>query len=383
MRFTAPQAMPLTGGPRRTLLRPVGIVTAVFVVAVGCAERPVPPARSPYDVPRRLSEFGLFTADPRQQRPAAGVVPYGVNTPLFSDYTVKHRFVRLPHGSAAKYHADETFEFPVGTILVKTFAQWLDRRDPSAGERLIETRILMHQPQGWVGLPYVWNDQQTEAHLALGGDVQPVRWIHDDGSYRTNDYIIPNANQCKGCHRERGPVAPIGTKARQLNRAFAYAEGTQNQLTYWSDAGILDGAPPPDESPRLAQWDAPHTGSTAQRARAWLEANCAHCHNPDGPANNTGLDLFASQSDPRAYGVYRTPVAAGIGTGGRTFDIVPGKPDESILLHRIASTDPQVMMPELGKRLVHVEGVQLIRRWIAEMDANDGRATRQHSSVAR
>jgi len=359
------------------------IVTAVLTVAVGCAERPVPPARSPYDAPQRLSEFALFEGDPRRQRAARDVVPYDVNTPLFSDYTTKYRFVRLPPGSAATYHSDETFEFPVGTVLVKTFAYWLDRRDAIAGERLIETRILMHRPQGWVGLPYVWNDEQTEAYLALGGDVRPVQWIHDDGSHRANDYIIPNANQCKGCHRERGPVAPIGPKARQLNRPYAYPDGTQNQLTYWANAGILEDAPLPDSAPRLAQWDAPRSGSTAERARAWLEANCAHCHNPAGPASNTGLDLFAAQSNPRAFGVYRSPVAAGIGTGGRKFDIVPGKPDDSILLHRIASTDPQVMMPELGKRLVHQEGVQLVRRWISEMDANGSRATRVGGSAAR
>ena len=114
------------------------------------------------------------------------------------------------------------------------------------------------------------------------------------------------------------------------------------------------------------------TGSLDARARAWLEINCAHCHNPAGPARNSGLDLLASQTNPTAYGVYKAPVAAGRGSGGREFDIVPGQPDKSIMVYRIASTDGGIMMPELGKRLVHEEGLALIREWIAAM-ADEGK----------
>ena len=127
--------------------------------------------------------------------------------------------------------------------------------------------------------------------------------------------------------------------------------------------------PSPAEAPRLAVWDDPKSGTLDARARAWLEINCAHCHNPQGPARNSGLDLLASQQKPTSFGIGKPPVAAGIGSGGLAFDIVPGQPDKSILVYRIASTHPGIMMPELGKRLVHDEGVALIREWIAAMPA--------------
>ena len=123
----------------------------------------------------------------------------------------------------------------------------------------------------------------------------------------------------------------------------------------------------PADAPKLPVWDDPATGTLDARARAWLEINCAHCHNPEGPARNSGLDLTAAQRNPTAFGIFKPPVAAGRGSGGREFDIVPGQPDRSILVYRIASTDAGIMMPELGKRLVHEEGLALVRQWIAAM----------------
>ena len=117
----------------------------------------------------------------------------------------------------------------------------------------------------------------------------------------------------------------------------------------------------------MAVWNDHSTGSLDQRDRAWLELNCAHCHNPQGPARNSGLDLMASQRQPTPYGIFKTSVAAGRGTGGRDFDIVPGDPEKSIMMFRIESIDAGIMMPELGKRLIHREGADLVRQWIAAM----------------
>jgi uncharacterized repeat protein (TIGR03806 family) len=315
----------------------------------------------------RLSQYALFAGHAAAQEPAEGVIPYDLNSPLFSDYTEKSRFLKLPPGTHATYRDDDVFEFPVGTVIAKTFAYPRDARDPSKGRRLIETRILQREPDGWVGLPYVWNDAQTEASLDVAGDTVDVSWIHTDGRSRKNSYIIPNTNQCKGCHKAGEVLAPIGPKARHLNRDFAYHDGTENQLSHWTRRGALAGSPAPSAAPRLAVWDDPKSGTLDDRARAWLEINCAHCHNPAGSARNTGLDLLASQRNPTAFGIFKPPVAAGIGSGGREYDIVPGQPDQSILAYRIASTHPGVMMPELGKRLVHEEGVALVRQWIAAM----------------
>ncbi|HTM54249.1 MAG TPA: SO2930 family diheme c-type cytochrome [Pirellulales bacterium] len=340
-----------------------GCALVALIVVAGCGTN-APVEEGP---PQKLSTYALFVGDPTAQQPAEGVIPYDLNSALFSDYTEKFRFIKLPPGTKAEYRENEAFAFPVGTIIAKTFAYPADARDPAAGRRLLETRILKHESDGWVGLPYIWNREQTEATLDVAGDTVDAKWIDEHGAERVNNYIIPNSNQCKGCHKQGETFAPLGPKARHLNRDFAYPDGTHNQLAHWTHVGALAGAPAPADAPRLPVWNDPADGSLDARARAWLEINCAHCHNPDGPARNSGLDLLASQTSPTQFGIFKTPVAAGRGTGGRDFDIVPGEPDKSILAFRIASQDPSIMMPELGKRLVHDEGVALIREWIAAM----------------
>jgi uncharacterized repeat protein (TIGR03806 family) len=194
-----------------------------------------------------------------------------------------------------------------------------------------------------------------------------VNWVHPSGKRYAIDYVIPNTNQCKGCHDLSKTVTPIGPKARNLNKDFDYPEGRFNQLAYWTKIGYLKGAPPPAQAPKLAVWDDPASGTLDARARAYLEINCAHCHNPHGPANTTGLYLLAAQTDPMRLGLCKVPVSAGQGSGDLLFDVVQGKPEESILVHRMESNTPKIMMPELGRSMVHLEGLALIREWIASM----------------
>ena len=181
----------------------------------------------------------------------------------------------------------------------------------------------------------------------------------------TLDWAVPNVNQCSGCHARNGGVTPIGPSARNLNRDFAYASGEANQIGHWNRLGLLSSLPA-SASPRVPNaYDA--SAPLAQRARAYLDVNCAHCHNPEGPAHTSGLDLSWSQSDPALWGVLKRPVAAGRGSAGFEFSIEPGHPERSILVHRMASDDPGVMMPELGRTLVDERGVALMREWIAGM----------------
>lgn len=336
----------------------------------GCSHGEPPTAADRFAAaPRLLSEWGLFEGALADLQPVPGVVPYDVNTPLFSDYAAKLRFVCLPNGGHATYTSAGAFDFPVGTVIAKTFAYPMDRRDPAKGRRILETRLLVHEDEGWIGLPYVWNDDQSEAELTLAGGRLAVSWIDEHGDLRRHDgYLVPNANQCKGCHRPAGHrMAPLGPRADELNRELDYPGGSENQLAHWARVGILDGAPPLQTVPRLPVWDDPSTGSVEERARAWLDVNCAHCHNPEGAARTTGLDLSYAQRDPTLLGVYKYPVAAGRGSGDDLFGIAPGRPESSILVYRLRSTDPGVMMPELGRGLVHEEGVALVEEWIRTM----------------
>ncbi len=315
--------------------------------------------------PKLLSEFGFF-ADLGAQKPAEGVVPFALNTPLFSDKALKYRFVHVPDGEAARYVADEAFEFPVGTALIKTFAFPADFREPEEDIRLIETRVLLRHEDGWQAWAYLWNDEQTDASLKIAGAKVPIDTIDEDGAALHIDYSVPNKNQCKGCHALSEEITPLGPKARNLNGDFVYAGLPYNQLSHWSEVGILEGVPDTDID-AAPVWGA-ETVDIAARARAFLDVNCAHCHRREGPASNSGLFLTWGEEDRTALGVNKRPVAAGRGSGDREFDIKPGDPDGSIMLYRVESTEPGVMMPELGRTLPFPDAVAVLREWIAGMD---------------
>ena len=367
------------------------LVLAAVALLAGCARQPAPVHFFAEGQPASLADWHVLDVRDGKLAPNAGVLPYDLNTPLFTDYAHKLRTVWMPKGHPARYEADEAFDFPVGTILSKTFyypraAGDAVVRSNDAGPdlrgggldlakvRLIETRLLVRRKDGWVALPYVWNAQQTEATLKRGGELVPLTLVAADGSREQTEYEVPDQNQCGGCHgtdTTSKALHPLGPRARHLNRDFAYAQGSENQLVRWTNAGFLAGAPAPASAPRDADWSDPSQPLEA-RARAYLDINCGHCHSPKGPGNTSGLWLNAATSEPLRLGRCKLPIAAGMGTGDRRHDVVPGKPDASIIPYRMASDDPSVMMPELGRSVVHDEGVQLIRDWIAAMQGDCG-----------
>lgn len=317
-------------------------------------------------LPKVLSAFGLF-ADGAAQAPNEGVIEYDLSTPLFTDYAVKNRFIWMPAGTSASYSDTEVFDFPVGTVIAKTFSYPADFRKPEENLRRIETRILWHKPKGWVALPYLWNEDASEAKLAVAGKQTDVQFVDEQGEARTVNYIVPNMNQCKLCHENEHVIKPIGPKARYLNKEHGYPEGQLNQLTKLSQAGYLSGLPEDSAAwPHPVDWR-DSTAALGDRARTYLDINCAHCHNPKGPAYTSGLDLTFYQEAPHRLGVYKPPVAAGRGSAGLRFGIVPGKPEESILIARMHSLEPGMMMPQLGRTMVHDEGVELIAEWIRSL----------------
>ena len=314
--------------------------------------------------PVKLSDYGFFEGNLQAQKPIDGVTPYTLISPLFSDYASKLRFVQLPTGKSVAYNPDSVFQFPVGTRIVKTFYYPIDARKPNAERRLMETRILSHESTGWVALPYIWNEEQTEAYLEVAGGTRLVEFKDAKGKNQQVNYVVPNVNQCKGCHERDGIMTPIGPSARQMNAAMTYSHGAENQLDYWRRTNRMNGVP--EDRPIFVAYMDEHAPLN-ERVKAYLDINCAHCHNPKGPAKSSGLFLEHRYYGAAAYGIMKSPVAAGRGSGGLNYDIVPGKPSESILLYRLDSHDPGVMMPELGRTKIHQEGVVLIREWIKSM----------------
>jgi uncharacterized repeat protein (TIGR03806 family) len=314
--------------------------------------------------PPLLSRFGFFTDMP-SLAPAAGVVAYDLATPLYSDGALKSRAVYVPPGKAASWRDDEALAFPVGSALIKTFAFPADFRAPERDLRRIETRVLLHQEDGWKAHAYVWRDDLSDAELKVAGKRLTVAFLDADGGKVEFEYAVPNRNQCKGCHDIAGAIAPIGPKARSLHYSGARKDG-RSQLAHWRELGILVDVP--DLTRVAVAVDAfdPAT-SVEARARAWLDVNCAHCHREAGPASNSGLFLDRGETDPVKLGIGKRPVAAGRGAGDREFDIVPGQAERSILMLRVESAEPGIMMPELGRALVDEKGAALIRQWIASM----------------
>lgn len=302
--------------------------------------------------PAKLSDYGFFT-DLTRRTPAPRVMGYDLETALFSDYTAKQRFIYVPAGARARYDPAAAFDFPVGSALIKTFGY-----GEGTAFRPIETRLLLRRASGWVAIPYVWNAEGTDAIVRRAGTRMAVSFTDPSGRARQISYAVPNQNQCKDCHALNGHIVPIGPKARYLNHG--------GQLRRMVAAGLLDRAPA--DAPRVARWDDP-TAPIADRARAYLEINCAHCHNPAGAASNSGLFLELDRTNPVELGVGKRPVAAGRGSGGHEFAIAPGNAAASILIHRLKSTDPGVAMPELGRATTHEEGIALLSQWIDAMPA--------------
>ncbi|HEX5170036.1 MAG TPA: SO2930 family diheme c-type cytochrome [Cyclobacteriaceae bacterium] len=313
----------------------------------------------------KLSDYGFFQGKMSDLKPADGVVPYDLNTSLFSNYAEKLRFIKLPKGVKAIYNDSVVFDFPIGTVFIKNFYYPADFRNHEKGRKILETRLLVHEEKGWTAYPYIWDDEQTDADYDPAGETKSIQYISASGKKVKATYVIPNKNQCKGCHVRGQSMVPIGPAARHLNKDFLYPEGSKNQLSYWVETKMLDRYP--SNTPRLPVWNDPSTGDVASRARAYLDVNCGNCHNRLGPASTSGLFLDVYEEEKNHLGVNKSPVAAGRGAGDLNFDITPGQPQNSILVFRMKTNDPAIAMPEIGREQVHQEGVSLIEEWIRKM----------------
>lgn len=348
--------------------------------------------------PEALSDWGQLAVGGGTLVLGEAVTPYTLATALFTDYAQKLRTVWIPaNAGPAGYDPERAFDFPVGTVITKTFyypraeggvdrvlrveggmAHYADRQLDLDAVRLIETRVLVHRESGWETLPYVWNEDQSEAYLTRAGGFVDLILVSEAGEEALG-YAVPNVNQCAGCHETDTTDGigsrPIGPRARHMNTDFEYFDGVANQIDHWTALGLLTDAPASADAPRNVAWhgELPLAGEALDdAARAYLDINCAHCHSRTGPADTSGLYLEAHEPVGPHLGVCKLPIAAGRGTGDRRYDIVPGAAEDSIITHRLASVQADVMMPELGRALQHEEGVALITAWIDAMSGGCG-----------
>lgn len=310
----------------------------------------------------KLSDYGFFT-NLSKQIPTDGVLPYDLNSALFSDYADKLRFVYIPAGGFAEYHPDEVFDFPTGSVLIKTFAYLNDFSESELDPQLLETRLLIRHDDGWKNVSYIWNKEQTDAHKSIAGKTISTQFVNDYGNIQNIRYRVPNINQCKECHQSSETITPIGPKARNLNKDISYKDGSMNQLLKWHQEGWIQEN---ISTNSMVDWSDINT-DLETRARSYLDINCGHCHIEGGSADTTGLYLDFTENRKIHLGYFKKPIAAGRASNNLKYSIVPGKPDESILLYRMESLDPGIMMPESGRALQHNEAIDLLRKWIHQL----------------
>jgi len=331
------------------------LLTLALLGLSGCS-RPMQPIAPPGgSAPAlRLSELGLFVGDPAKQIPRPGLVAYDVNAPLYSDGADKRRFVLVPEGARIQTTADR-WELPVGTYLVKTFSFPRDLRDPSRGERLLETRFLVRTRDGFTASTYVWNDAQTDA-FASGGNVDvPVTFFDRKGQRQEQVFHVPGTSQCRDCHQGRA----LGWRSRQLDHVAEYADGTRDQIAHFSALGLIDRAPPAHLVLSAPSGEA----SLAARARSYLDANCSHCHGVGGMAEGTDLLWDLEHTTPGEMPSCRETREV----DGRDRVLVPGHPEQSEFLARMRSENPRVHMPRGPARRMDPAGVALLSAWVASL----------------
>ena len=303
-----------------------------------------------------LSDYGLFqnSKNPTQQPKTPGVL-YSLNSTLFTDFAHKYRYVFIPDGKKIYFKNMDVFDLPIGSVLVKVFAL-----PDNSSETIIEVRLLIHRENGWVTLPYQWNTQTLDAKLNLNGASIPFEMNYQEQFY-AGTYVIPTYGDCQTCHMDNNTNQPIGPKARNLNKPIEYDGQFMNQLTLWKNLNLLDGLPDDLSSIDTAPDWQDENANLQDRAKAYLDVNCAHCHSDGGAGALSGLRLEYWRKDiDYSHGVCNSSH----GWRGGGFDIWPGDGEISSIPIRMRHTDPKDRMPPIGRSLVDEQAAALVSSWI-------------------
>ena len=164
--------------------------------------------------------------------------------------------------------------------MTKTFFYYNDERDTALGKRIVETRLEIKENDVWNVATYIWNQNQTDAILALDGLDTPISWIDENGISRSTMYHIPTENECMACHQSNPKMTPLGPTLLNLNRNIERNGNTLNQITHLQNVGLLNHFSV-DQIGQMVDYN-DLNASLEDRGRAYLAMNCAHCHNPNG-----------------------------------------------------------------------------------------------------
>ncbi len=311
-------------------------------------------------IPSKLSRTGAF-ADLETLTPNPGIVSYEPNVPFWSDGARKRRWFSVPDvEDTIVFDPADPWTFPEGTTWIKHF----EIGDLDNALRL-ETRFLVKTATGSYGLTYAWNDAQTDADLVdAEGMAQTVSFM-EGGVSREQKWLFPSRNACRACHTSVAGQA-LGFSTLQLNRKHAYDGGAANQLDALNEAGYFHNAPSksPEQLPQLAAAD-DSTRSLEHRARSYLAANCAQCHQPNGPT----LGFWDARYTTRLSlsGIVDGSLQSNQSDSNMRV-IAAGLPERSMILARMRGDADLSPMPPIGFNRVHESGLSLIREWVLSVN---------------
>ncbi len=320
----------------------------VFVLGFSSGElfKLVPQGSAPPDTfPRTLSATGCF--DPTDAtRPLPALIPFDLNSPLWSDGATKERFFAIPDGSTITLSSDGDFQLPNGSVTVKTFF---------VGGRRVETRLFLRHGNGqWAGYSYEWNDAQTDATLLPAQKTKQVGGL---------SWYFPSRAQCLTCHTPSAGFT-LGLELAQLDRELTYPTGrTRPQLATLAGLGFFAGALPTG-LPRLVD-PLGTMGSLEARARSYLHANCAGCHRSGAGQGPQDFRFSLPLSMTNLCNV--APLNGDLGVSGARL-ITPGAPSRSLVSLRMQALGAG-RMPPLASAVVHSAGVAAVDAWIASLTA--------------
>ncbi|MGH1339190.1 MAG: c-type cytochrome [Aureispira sp.] len=303
---------------------------------IACQDDGLLSANNNIDFRQQLSEYDIYDGALSALNPTAAYYDYKLNSSFFKDHAEKQRLISIPVGSTIKKVDDGLPEFPDGTVLVKTFYYYKDVRDPAKGKKIVETRLLIKKANQWNVGTYLWDDHQKDAQLVTGGFNKMVNFIDVEGKPQVIAYQLPSNRACASCHNVNEVLSPIGPKLRNLHTTIPSAIGPINQLSYFQGVALLDLF---DVSTVGTLPDYQDTNySLEERARAYMDINCAHCH--DAKGSSPDLNMFYSY----ALSLEDTKIM---------------EHKESIISNMVEGS-----MPQIGTSVIDEEGAELIEAYI-------------------
>ena len=338
----------------------------VYIVSFGrdAIYKLEPKGGSLAEFPRRLSDTGLFS-NLQLLEPTPGIIEFDVNAPLWSDNAVKMRWIALPGTQDITFNSTDAYSFPTGTALIKHFELPIS----SNQNRRLETRVMFRHNQGWAGYTYKWNSSGTDADLLLAS-LEETYSVEDSSSpvgTRAQTWYYPSSADCLSCHTsESGRV--LGVRTRQLNRNFDYPTTSDNQLRTWNHIGLFSQDIGNHQNYDI--YPQYHDGSKSleSRSRAYMAANCSHCHRPGIPRADA-IDLRYGTALPDTHLIDQPPSFGDLGISGAR-RITSGNKTLSILWERLRRFDGN-RMPPLGTNLADRQTIDLLGQWIDSLGSDN------------